>query len=571
LLSNVLENKIKSPEDYGVKLHINKPAWFAPNLPVVIDCETDEQDNFVGLAMTQDGKHIYYWSDWIPEFADFVGSFKYITHNGKSDIRWLKKWGAKVSYETIAHDTKMLAYVMDSSLDSYSLKSLVKKYLGIEYQTYKEMVGVGKKKTTLDKQPIERVGAYCGMDVLATYKLQQYCLKHISQKQIDYYNNIELPMYKLLARMEDKGVYIDVDYLKKLDAELGESVEKWDTQLKKHGDFNPRSPKQLLEIFKSKGLDIKATDVKTLTQHTSIPLVNDLLNYRKYKKLKSTYTEPFLKASTLPLIHGRFTQSTLTGRLASSKPNLQNIPAPDPEHKRFHADVGTKIRKAFVAPLGHKLLVLDYSQIEYRLFAHYTQEPVLLEAYKNGEDIHQRTADLIGFPDNRRLGKTINFAAIYGAGAKRIAETANISEDQATKALNKYWTNLPKASAWVTLTKWKAAKYGYVETILGRIIPIQGINSRNKFERWHAERVAVNATIQGSAADVIKKAMLDIDKDIMLPDLQVHDELMFTIESGSDDTIIYERIKHLMESAVKLSVSVEVNGGYGESWAETKQ
>jgi len=474
---------------------------------------------------------------------------------------------------------------MDSSLDSYSLKPLAKKYLDIEYPTYKEMVGRGKKKVTLDQQPIERVAAYCGLDVLSTYKLYQYCVKRLSPQQLDYYTKIELPTYRLLSRMEDKGVYVDVDKLKSLDLDLESKVGYWDDECQKYFEkkVNVNSPKQVLEAIKklNKGehqcklfgklnINVKATGVKDLAPYKDQPFIEELLNYRKYKKLKSTYTEPFLQGSTLPKIHANFTQSTLTGRLASSKPNLQNIPAPDPECKRFHEDMGTKIRDCFTAPRGHKLLVLDYSQIEYRLFAHYTQEPTLLEAYKNGEDIHQRTADLIGVPDNRRLGKTINFAAIYGAGAKRIAETASISEDRAAEALNTYWSKLPKAAAWVTLTKYRAAKYGYVETILGRTIPIKGINSRNKFERWHAERVSVNAIIQGSAADIMKKAMLDIYDDIMLMDLQVHDELMFDIDSGSDDMITYQRIKYLMEKAVPLSVPVEVSGGYGESWAKAK-
>jgi len=535
---------------------------FLPSAPLALDVETDEEDNFAGLALCQSADEVYFYDkdQWCDELADFIGSFNFIMQGGKFDIRMLKKWGVKTGYNRLQYDTKIMAYSMDSTMQKYGLKEMSKKFIGMEWSTYREMVGSGKKKITLDKQDPERVGKYCGTDALATFRLSQYLWAHMNTAQHEYFSTIEMPLYRLLAKMEDHGVYLDTEYLKKLDVDLGKKVNEWEEKLKTYGDFNPRSPKQLLEVFKKYHLPLKSTNSKVLQEYRKKPLVEELLQYRKYKKLKSTYTEPFLNSATLPRIHAQFTQSTITGRLASSKPNLQNIPV--------RGEEGKKIRSAFSCPDGTKLLCLDYSQIEYRLFAHYTEDSVLLEAFRNGKDVHEETARII--EADRGLGKTINFAAIYGAQAKRIAETAGIDKDRAAELLSRYWERLPKAAAWVSAEKWRAKKNGGVTTICGRFIPLPGLKSSNKFERWHWERVAVNATIQGSAAEIIKKAMLELDASGYPPVLTVHDELMFEFDEDRELKQIEALIVRIMENVMSLKVPLKVEGGWGKTWTEAK-
>jgi len=571
------QNQIKSPKYYGANIFINE-GLPTSNEPISLDVETDEKDNFVSLAVCT-GNDVYFMNSLSAWQKKIIEGYRIIAQGGNFDIRMLNKWGVDVDYSHLVYDTKIMAYVYNSNLPTYSLKRIEKgKKVGLapmflpdyDWPTYNEMVGTGKKKITLDKQPMEKVAAYNCMDAFVEYKLYKYLNARMSNEQKEYFEKLEMPIYRLLAMMEDKGVMIDVEYIKELDIELENECNYWENELKTFGEFNPRSPVQLMTSLKAHKLSIKSTNIKELTPHKNHPMVATLLKYRKFKKLKSTYVEGFLKTSMLPWIHATFSQDTLTGRLSCAKPNLQNQPAPDPEHKRFYYDVGTKIRAAFIAPELGKLLVLDYSQIEYRLFAHFTQEPILLEAYQNGKDIHQATADLIH--KDRRVGKTINFAAIYGAGPKRIAETAGISESEANEALKQYWKALPRATMWINDEKRKAHKYGGITTILGRFIPLPGLYDKNKFKRFHWERVAINAIIQGSAADLIKKAMLDLDDAGYDVRLQVHDELMIYVPRERDHILKLwaDNVKKIMIEAILLSVPVEVSGGYGKNWAEAK-
>ncbi len=485
---------------------------------------------------------------------------KFLTHGGKFDISMLQKWGVSISYDRIVEDTKILAYVYDSSLESLKLKFLANHFLNIDYPTYKEMVGTGKNKQTLDLQPVERVAAYCGLDTFSTFKLRHYLLNCLSHKQKKYYYELELPVYRLLSQLEDKGVFIDSELLQKTDKEFKQEMDYWEDKLKSYAPtVNPRSPKQLIPLLNQYKIPVKSTNNTVLEPYKDRIIVSELLKYRKYKKLKSTYTEAFLNNPTLPWVHANFLQKTLTGRLASSKPNLQNIPVSTLE--------GKKIRGFFIAPLEHRLLVLDYSQIEYRLFAHFTQDPILLEAYNIGEDVHEKTGKLV--QADRKLGKTLNFAAIYGAQPKRIAQTAGIKVSVAEQLLEQYWSRLPKAAAWITAQKWLARKNGAIETLFGRKIKLRGIDSSNVYERLHAERVGVNAIIQGSAAEIIKQAMLNLQKINYIPICQVHDELLFYIHESDLDKAL-SKIKQIMETAVSLTVPLIVTGGYVNTWAEAK-
>lgn len=319
-------------EKYGAKLSVNiGNASLAIGELVAVDLETDEQDNFVGLGLCWGSHQVFYYTELSENIKRFLETHALITQGGAFDIRMLRKWGVNVSYDNILYDTKILAYVYDSTMLSYGLKKLAKDHLGMTYPSYKELIGRGKNKKTLDQQPIEIVANYCGCDVLATYKLYKLFWGSFSEKQSKFFTKVEMPTYRLLSRMEDAGVFIDVDKLKRLDVELSHKLKRLEEQLQKYGDFNPRSPKQLLELFHKNGIKVKATDEKTISE-ISHPLISDLLEYRKYKKLKSTYTEPYVNSPDLPWIHTYYPQSTDTGRLASRNPNLQNVPVEKDEN-----------------------------------------------------------------------------------------------------------------------------------------------------------------------------------------------------------------------------------------------
>ena len=539
------------PEKYGAKLHIN-PTNIPWGSPLAVDVETDEKDNFVGMAICYTEKEVSYFTT--PQL--WIAEAKLITHGGKFDIAMLQKWGCDVKISQLLYDTKVLGYMMDSSKGRYGLKSLAKEHLGMEWPSYKEMVGTGKKKVTLDKQPVERVAAYCGCDALATFRLYKYLIARLSKSQKQYLNEIEMPFYRSLYKMEQKGIQVNSEHLRKLDTEFQTDILELELKLKQYGDFNPRSPKQVVKVLKQNNVPVNSSDSRILKDFVDNEFVKLLLEFREVSKLRSTYTEPLLASPTLPRIYSYFNPTrTVTGRLASSKPNLQNIPT--------RTDKGHKLRQAFCTKPGYKLVVIDYSQIEYRLFAHFSQDPVLLEAYKNDRDVHDETAKIIGA--DRRVGKTLNFAAIYGASAKRISQTGDIDKGRADDLLSRYWSKLSKAASWITRTKWEARKNEGVSTFFGRFIPLPNINSRNKFERFAKERQAVNYVIQGSAAEIIKKAMIELDDKGYVPILQVHDELIFEVEDGraEHDASV---IKYIMESVVQLTVALKVDVKIADNW-----
>lgn len=564
-------------------------ASLRPSL-YVVDVETNESDtpSFVGLALidVREGRRrVHYFSHLSEDLRNLVNASQFIGHNVKADLHWLNGWGCKITGQQIHGDTMIMAYCQDTTEENYGLKILTKTRIGWEYPTYRDLVGKGVKKITLDKHDSALVGAYCGMDAASTYELYKQATGK-GGPWFDYYQRIELPVYKLIFDMERKGANLDVPYIQQLNAELLESKQQFLAELATVGgpEFNPQSPKQVKEIFfKKLGITEDKTDVKVLKTYAHIPEIQTLLKFREVSKLASTYTTAFLALPSLPRVHARFNQVAVsggasdgttgirTGRLSSSDPNLQNIPA--------RTELGAKLRGAFSAPSGHVLLGADYSQIELRLLAHYSKEPTFVKAFLEGRDVHAETAIKVFGPaegkeleKNRKAAKTINFGLLYGAGVAKLAYMTGRSEEEAEVFMARYWKELPYIQAWIKSTQNQAYVKGGVTTMFGRFIPLKGLRSLDKFERWYSERAAVNYVIQGSAAEIMKIAMLRLQKLGLVPILSVHDELVFEVEN-KPDTIqaTKELVEQTMSNVVQLRVPLIVEAGVGQTWKETKK
>lgn len=548
---------------YNVTLHINESITSLGN-HVVIDVETNENGSFVGLGIMDlaNPNDVYYVSNFeILKLIDW--SNKQLSgHNLKYDFHQLRSWGVNISARQLENDTQLLAYTLDSSNRKNGLKDLAQGLLGITYPTYKELVGTGKNKKTLDKHEVEEVANYCGMDVYCTFQLLSILSEKMTDTQRVYYAEIEIPTLQILAEMESKKIHVDVEKLTVLDEQLGEVV----AGLEKYYDsieVNPRSPKQVLQFLNENGVHVDSTGSEVLEKFKDISIVEDLLEYRTYKKLHSTYTQSLLELTDLPWTKPNFNQAlTITGRLSSSDPiNWQNIPRSEDNQW------GTRLRECISAPAGYKFISADFSQIEYRMLAHLTQEPILLKAFREGKDVHDETGKMLGV--ERRLGKTLNFGAIYGAHEKKIAKIAKCSVEEAAEFFARYWSRLPSVKAWIERMLWRARQTNSIETIAGRTIKIVGLNNRDKFERLSAERQVISYTIQGSAADIMKIALIKMRENGYVGNLQVHDEVDLIVNEETAEQDV-EGIKEVMESCIKLSVPLECSVGIGNNWSEAK-
>lgn len=582
------------PDRFGVELKVN-PKELPDGKTLVVDVETDERGNFVGIGIMDSPLCVSYFSALSPDLLHLLSISLIIGHNVKFDARQLKSWGADIKPEQLVQDTMLKSYVRNSTKESHGLKELAREYLGMEWPSYKDMVGRGKAKQTLDKLEVERVAAYCGDDCIATWRLNEYFDKVMTPSQKSFYSLIELPTMQLLYKMELIGVTVDVDYLKDLknDFDYDSNLLRQQLQqiLLEHGyvmkckkscpkkehvhTFNPASPLQVRDVLQSLGYNTQSTDKQALEPFRKDEFVSTLLELRKVAKVSSTYIDAWLELQTLPKIHTTFNQVALdsatdswkgirTGRLSSSEPNLHNIPKPGDDEDE--ETTGKALRRAFIATPGNQLIVADYSQIQYRLLAHYSKEPILLKAFKEGQDVHEATGKALGV--GRKIGKTLNFAAIFGAFPEKIAQVAKCSEDEAKEFLARYWRVLPGVRIWMERVKMLAKVHRSVKTIFGRVIPIADIDSQDRGLRSHAERTAINYIIQGGEADIMKVAMREVHKYGFTPILQVHDELHFDLKD--DIEVNQAKIKGIMESVVTLDVPLTVSIAHGNSWFEAK-
>ncbi|MFQ3547694.1 MAG: DNA polymerase I, partial [Termitinemataceae bacterium] len=505
-----------------------------------------------------------------------------VAHNAKYDYGVSVMWGLK-AWKARIWDTMIAAWIQDSERGNYSLDSLITSLLGLSVTPYDSVVPKG---ATFDQIPLETATAYSAED--ADYALRMYTLlspQLTALGILDLFRNLEMPLIPILSDMENRGIKIEPEalrtYSKELAAEL-RSIEEQIYSLVGH-TFNISSTKQLQQVlFEERKLTATkktktgySTDVAVLEELArEDPVPAYILRYRTLSKLKSTYVDTLAdQADSQGRLHTHFIQTgTATGRLSSRDPNLQNIPIRDEE--------GRRIRQAFIAEPGHLLISADYSQIELVVLAHLSQDPGLCEAFQQGVDVHRRTAALIfNIPesevqnDQRRIAKTINFGVMYGMSAFRLSNELGISRTEAQSFIDTYFTTYRGIQRFIEETIRETERTGYSQTILGRRRYIPTITSRNKTEKAAAERIAINTPIQGSAADIVKLAMIRLHRALEAHNspgrllLQVHDELIFECpENSAEETS--RLIQEEMEQALVLRVPLRVHVEIGKHWGD---
>ncbi|MCL2007246.1 MAG: DNA polymerase I [Treponema sp.] len=519
-----------------------------------------------------------------------------VAHNAKYDYKVSRGWGIP-RWKCKIWDTMVAAWIIDPERSSYSLDSLSRFYFGITLTAYKDIV---PKDCTFDSVPLETACNYAAEDADFSLRLKDYLETKFTEAgregptegptadstaSINIFSNLEMPLLPILAEMEGEGIKIAGKKLQDYGVELAkelETIKEKTFQIVGH-EFNLSSTQQLQKVlFEERGLKpgkkIKtgySTDVailEELAREDEVPAL--ILRHRTLLKLKSTYVDALIEqADSAGRIHTNFVQTgTATGRLSSREPNLQNIP--------IRVEEGRRIREAFIAGQGNVLISADYSQIELVVLAHLSGDKNLISAFKEGGDIHARTASLIFAidekevsPEQRRIAKTINFGVMYGMSSFRLANELEISRTDAAAFIEAYFKTYSGVRKYIESLIKKTEETGFAYTILGRRRLINAINSANKTEKAGAERVAVNTPIQGSAADIVKTAMLKLDLALSKAKsparllLQVHDELIFECPKDSANETA-DLIRKEMESAVKLSIPLKVNVEIGKSWGD---
>lgn len=512
-----------------------------------------------------------------------------IVQNTKFEYKILSRFGLTLPETTV--DTMLASYIENPD-QSHGLKNQTMRIFGYQMAFIDELIGPkGKNQKTMDQIDINLCGKYACDDAAFTLALYEYYQNTLTEQELDLWLKVESPLAVLLSEIELKGVFINADKLKALSDQLFEKItlaEKIILEKLDLGFINLNSPQQLGLALEKKGFKLTktlggqaSTDGKVLNElveQDETGLIKEIINYRGFSKLKSTYTDALprqINAKTNRL-HCEFNQAlTSTGRLSSSNPNLQNIPV---KSQGF----GKGIRAAFEAENGNILICADYSQIELRLLAHYTQDPTLIDAFKNDQDIHQRTASEIFEisteevnSDQRRLGKTLNFALVYQQGAFATARQLGISRQEADQFIEKYFKSFPQIKPFMEKTLQDARENGFVTTLWGRKRYFANLKSKTVLLRKLDERAAFNAPLQGSAADLIKKAMLlvktEIQKQNLKADfiLQVHDEIVLETPVNQADQII-QILQDKMPIGQPLLVPIEVQISKGLNWAECK-
>ncbi len=509
---------------------------------------------------------------------------KKLGQNIKYDQHVLANHG--VALRGIAHDTLLESYVLESHA-RHDMDSLATRHLGLKTLTYDEVTGTGVGRIPFEQVDVARAAAYAAEDADLTLRIHHALLPKLeaAEKLLYVYGSIELPAREVLFRMERDGVLIDAAQLEAMSHELGQKMLELESKAHKEAGqpFNLGSPKQIAEIFfEKKGMPVikktpsgvPSTDEDVLEKLAlDHPLAKILLDYREISKLKSTYTDklPKMVNPRTGRVHTNYGQATaVTGRLASNDPNLQNIPVRTPE--------GRRIREAFVASRGHAIVSADYSQVELRIMAHISGDENLLRAFEAGEDIHRATAaEVFGrslqdvTPEERRYAKVINFGLIYGMSAFGLAQQLGLERATAQAYIASYFTRYPAVARYMEETRTTARDRGYVETVFGRRLWLPEIKSSNPARRGGAERAAINAPMQGTAADLIKLAMIAVrgwlDRERLSTKLimQVHDELV--LEAPVDELArVKAELPGLMSGVAKLKVPLVVDVGSGQNW-----
>jgi DNA polymerase-1 len=494
-----------------------------------------------------------------------------------------------ITLRGIAHDTMLQSYIIDAVGSRHDMGSLALKYLGQRVISFEEVAGKGVKQVSFDHVDIEQAAAYAAEDADVTLRLHETLLPKLAAEPSlnDVYQRLELPLVPVLSKIERNGAFVSVDKLRAQSHEIAIRLAELESQACDLAGqpFNLASPKQLGEILfeklelpvikkTPKGAPSTAEDVLAeLANDYELPAV--LIEHRGLAKLKSTYTDklPEMVDSRTGRVHTSYHQAvTATGRLSSSDPNLQNIP--------IRTQEGRRIRQAFIAPEGRKIVAADYSQIELRIMAHLSSDAGLLHAFANELDVHSATAaevfdvSLEGVTtDQRRKAKAINFGLIYGMSAFGLAKQIGVARGEAQEYIDRYFARYPGVADYMDATRAIAHEQGYVETLLGRRLYLPEINARNKQRQLAAERTAINAPMQGTAADIIKLAMIDVDAWLTDTGLdakmimQVHDELVFEVADDACETLC-DNVTQRMANVIELQVPLLTEVGVGDNWDE---
>ena len=571
---------------------------------IVIDTETSSLNVFdaklVGISFCVNENQAYYISvaeddslfaskgislQILKKYLEKIINNKIIGQNLKFDYKVLYRKG--IVLKNLYFDTMIAGYLLNPGIRQHNLDDLAVEYL--EYKTikYEDVAGKGKKQTTFDKIDPQEIYVYSCEDADITFQLYKVLKNRLIEKNLlEIHDKIECPLIEVLAEMEFNGVKIDVNYFKQLSEEYEKKIQYYTKKIYEEAgvEFNINSTKELQHILYEKmQLPIQkktktgySTDQSVLEALKNFhPIIEHILQYRKLTKLKNTYVDvlPTLIEPSTGRIHTNFSQTiTSTGRLASSNPNLQNIPIKEEE--------GRAIRKGFIAEDGYVIVSLDYSQIELRILAHYSQDENLMKAFWQNEDIHTQTAmALFGKPkeeitrEMRSQAKILNFSVIYGVSPFGLSQNLGIDTTTAKNYIDTFMEKFPGVKRYIDSTIEFAEKHGYVETLFGRRRYIADINSTNKQTKAAAQRIAINTPIQGTSADIIKIAMIEIHK--MLKNkkmqskmiLQVHDELVFEAKQEEIEELI-ELAKEKMQNAVSLRIPLKVDIGIGRNWEE---
>lgn len=612
--AKILENESQLPDDIVYETILNQDEfdrWFkvleAAEL-FAFDTETDSlnymEANLIGLSFSVEvGKAAY-----LPVAHDYMGApaqldrnevlaqlrplleseaHKKVGQHIKYDMNVLARYG--IELKGVAFDTMLESYALNSTATRHNMDDLSDFYLGVKTVKFEEIAGKGKKQLTFNQIEMEQAAPYAAEDADITLRLHQVLSSKLAQDPAleSVFADIELPLIQVLARMEQQGAMVDATQLAIQSREHGERLVE--LEKKAHelagGPFNLSSPKQLQEIlFEQQKLPIikktpkgAPSTAEEVLQELALdyPLPKVIIEHRSLSKLKSTYTDklPQMINPATGRIHTSYHQAvTATGRLSSSDPNLQNIPIRSTE--------GRRIRQAFVAPEGYKLVAADYSQIELRIMAHLSQDKGLLNAFAHGEDVHKATAaEVFGVElekvtsDQRRSAKAINFGLIYGMSAFGLGKQLGIGRNEAQTYINHYFDTYPGVQRYMDDIRAQAAEKGYVETLFGRRLYLPEIKASNGMRRQAAERTAINAPMQGTAADIIKKAMVKVDRWLQSSNtgarmiMQVHDELILEVPDAQAEAVSAQLVE-LMQSAAALDVPLLVEAGIGNNWDE---
>ncbi len=571
------------------------------------DCETTSEDplnaEVCGFSLALKEGDAYYFplkapspelGEEAPKLIAFQDAKKAVTklfdskitlimHNGKFDIQAALSSKLASGISASLFDTMIAAWLLDPARSSYGMDKLAESILGVKTIRFKDLVKTGQNFSDI---PLKEACPYAAEDADITFRFYKKFLPLLKKNNLEkLFFDLEMPITKLLTEMEIKGIFLKGEELTSYSKELGKELEDCEKDIYRlvGHEFNIASPKQLQEVlFEERkltpGKKTKtgySTDTSVLENLASEdPVPAKILDYRALAKLKSTYTDTLPKMTDKNgRIHTSFIQTgTATGRLSSRDPNLQNIP--------IRGNEGRKIREAFQAEKGRVLISADYSQIELVILAHLSKDQNLVEAFNKGIDVHAKTASLIFAvdikdvsQDMRRIAKTINFGVMYGMSAFRLASSLRIPRKRADEFIKAYFATYSGVSGFMANICQEAEQRGYVETIMGRRRYLPAINSKNKVEKAGAERIAVNTPIQGTAADIVKLAMLEVDKALKKQKLdasillQVHDELIIEAAESEKEKVM-SLVKEKMEGVIKLSVPLRVSIESGMSWGE---